>query len=137
MKVVFFEKEFNGEKRDFVRIPIADTRDVFESFVRPQDVTNYPKEWSIYKGKANRKLDGTSLKDLPGITEDKRVELEVKGIETIEALATTEKSVLDVMGTVFHELRRIAELHVNAKPKTPKKAAPKADKKEETTEKAE
>ena len=41
----FYEREFNGKMRDFVRITIKGMKDVFEAPVRPQDISRFPQEW--------------------------------------------------------------------------------------------
>lgn len=119
MKVAFYKKMFNGEMRDFVRIPIMESKDVFESPVRPQDIQRFPKEWAVYKEKEKKPVSGTELTKLPGISEDKRVELEVKEIETIEALAKAKVTVLEAMGDVYIQLQEIAKLHMKANEKKP------------------
>ena len=120
MKVQFYKKMFNGEMRDFVRIPIVESRDVFESTVRPQDIQRFPKEWALYKEKEKKPVVGTELVKLPGISEDKRVELEVKGIETIEDLAKAKVTELEIMGDVYIQLQEIAKLHMKANATKPK-----------------
>lgn len=132
MKVAFYKREFNGQMRDFVRIPIVDTVDVLETPVRPIDIKRFNKEWLAYKGSEKKKPSGTELTSLPGITENKRIELELKNIETIEELAKAKKPDLLAMGDVYIELQRIAELHMAAESKKPK-AVPKP----KETEKAE
>jgi len=120
MKVQFYKKMFNGEMRDFVRIPIVESRDVFESTVRPQDIQRFPKAWALYKEKEKKPVVGTELVKLPGISEDKRVELEVKGIETIEDLAKAKVTELEIMGDVYIQLQEIAKLHMKANATKPK-----------------
>ena len=120
MKAIFYKKEFNGVMCDFVRIPSGQI-DILETKVRPQDIQNHPKEWSDYKAKERKPVSGTPMIDLPGISEDKRIELELKGLETIEQLAKVKKSVLDTMGSVYGELQRIAELHIKANTTKPSK----------------
>tara|TARA_R100000781_G_scaffold15102_1_gene12469 strand:- start:126 stop:518 length:393 start_codon:yes stop_codon:yes gene_type:complete len=120
MKVLFYKKMFNGQMRDFVRIPITESRDVFESPVRPQDIQRFPKEWAVYKEKEKKPVSGTELVKLPGISEDKRVELEVKEIETIEDLAKAKVTDLEAMGDVYIQLQEIAKLHIKANPTKPK-----------------
>jgi hypothetical protein len=120
MKVLFYKKMFNGEMRDFVRIPIIESRDVFESPVRPQDIQRFPKEWALYKEKEKKPVSGTELAKLPGISEDKRIELEVKEIETIESLAKAKVTVLEAMGDVYIQLQEIAKLHIKANQTKPK-----------------
>ena len=119
MKVVFYKKLFNGEMRDFVRIPIMDSRDELETPVRPQDIQRFPKEWAAYKGKENKSVSGTELSKLPGISEDKRIELEIKQIESIETLANAKVTVLEAMGDVYIQLQEIAKLHIKANEKKP------------------
>ena len=72
--------------RDFARIPVTDTKDILETPVRATDVQRFPKEWAEFKKNENKKITGTLLDTLPGISEDKKIELELKGIQTIEQL---------------------------------------------------
>ena len=87
----FYEREFNGKMRDFVRITIKGMKDVFECPVRPEDLTRFPTEWEAYKKtKGKKKTKGTSLKELPAMSEP------------------------------YVELQRIAELQTKSKPKIEK-----------------
>jgi len=112
----FYEREFNGQMRDFVRITVKGMRDVFEAPVRPQDLTRFPDEWQSYKKtKGTKKITGMSLKELPAMSEDRRIELELFGVESIEQLAEADVDKLRNLGQAFVELQRIAELTVKAK----------------------
>jgi len=118
MKVQFYKKMFNGEMRDFARIPVTGTRDMLETPVRATDVQRFPKQWSDYKQNENKKITGTLMEKLPGISEDKRIELELKGIKTIEQLDKAKTEILQSMGDVYISLREIAKLHVKANAKS-------------------
>ena len=118
MTVQFYKKMFNGEMRDFARIPVTGTRDMLETPVRATDVQRFPKEWSDYKQNENKKITGTLMEKLPGISEDKRIELELKGIQTIEQLDKAKTEILQSMGDVYVSLREIAKLHVKANAKS-------------------
>ena len=117
----FYEREFNGKMRDFVRITIKGMKDIFEAPVRPQDLSRFPEEWEAYKKtKGTKKIVGTSLKELPAMSEPRRVELELVGIESVEDLAKAEVDKLRNLGQPYVELQRIAELTMNAKKPSPK-----------------
>jgi hypothetical protein len=118
MKVQFFRKMFNGEMRDFARIPVTDTKDILETPVRTSDVQRFPKEWAEFKKNDNKKITGTLMEKLPGISEDKRIELELKGIKTIEQLDKAKTSILQSMGDIYVSLQEIAKLHVKANAKS-------------------
>ena len=118
MKVQFYKKMFNGQMRDFARIPVTGTRDMLVTPVRATDVQRFPKEWEDYKKNENKKITGTLMQKLPGISEDKRIELELKGIQTIEQLDKAKTEVLQSMGDVYISLREIAKLHVKANAKS-------------------
>ena len=118
MRVQFFKKMFNGEMRDFARIPVTDTKDILETPVRATDVQRFPKEWAEYKKNENKKITGTLLNNLPGISEDKKIELELKGIQTIEQLDKAKSAILQSMGDVYVSLQKIAQLHVKANTKS-------------------
>ena len=129
MRVQFFKKMFNGEMRDFARIPVTDTKDILETPVRATDVQRFPKEWAEYKKNENKKITGTLLNNLPGISEDKKIELELKGIQTIEQLDKAKSAILQSMGDVYVSLQEIAKLHVKANAKnSTKKIQEKKDK---------
>ena len=129
MKVQFYKKMFNGEIRDFARIPVTDTKDILETPVRTTDVQRFPKEWAEYKKNENKKITGTLLNNLPGISEDKKIELELKGIQTIEQLDKAKSAILQSMGDVYVSLQKIAQLHVKANSKSStKKTQEKKDK---------
>ena len=129
MRVQFFKKMFNGEIRDFARIPVTDTKDILETPVRATDVQRFPKEWAEYKKNENKKITGTLLNNLPGISEDKKIELELKGIQTIEQLDKAKSAILQSMGDVYVSLQKIAQLHVKANAKSStKKTQEKKDK---------
>ena len=118
----FYEREFNGKIRDFVRITVKGMKDIFEAPVRPQDLSRFPEEWEAYKKtKGNKKQVGTPLKDLPAMSEPRRIELELIGIESIEDLANAEIEKLRGIGEPYVELQRSAELTMNAKKPSPKK----------------
>ena len=117
MKVQFYKKMFNGEMRDFARIPVTDTKDMLETPVRASDVQRFPKEWAEFKQNENKKITGTLMEKLPGISEDKRIELELKGIQTIEQLDKAKTAILQSMGDVYVSLQEIAKLHVKANAK--------------------
>ena len=120
---------FNGEIRDFARIPVTDTKDILETPVRATDVQRFPKEWAEYKKNENKKITGTLLNNLPGISEDKKIELELKGIQTIEQLDKAKTAILQSMGDVYVSLQEIAKLHVKANAKSStKKIQEKKDK---------
>ena len=117
----FYEREFNGKMRDFVRITIKGMKDVFEAPVRPQDISRFPEEWEAYKKtKGIKKQVGTALKELPAMSEPRRIELELIGIESVEDLARADIEKLRTIGEPYVELQRIAELTMNAKPKAKK-----------------
>ena len=117
----FYEREFNGKMRDFVRITIKGMKDVFEAPVRPQDISRFPDEWEAYKKtKGIKKQAGTALKELPAMSEPRRIELELIGIESVEDLAKADIEKLRTIGEPYVELQRIAELTMNAKPKAKK-----------------
>ncbi|HCK92479.1 MAG TPA: hypothetical protein DHW71_05810, partial [Gammaproteobacteria bacterium] len=118
MKVQFYKKMFNGEMRDFARIPVTDTKDMLETPVRASDVQRFPKEWAEFKQNENKKITGTLMEKLPGISEDKRIELELKGIQTIEQLDKAQTAILQGMGDVYVSLQEIAKLHVKANAKS-------------------
>jgi len=118
MRVQFFKKMFNGEMRDFARIPVTDTKDILETPVRATDVQRFPKEWAEFKKNENKKITGTLLNNLPGISEDKKIELELKGIQTIEQLDKAKSAILQSMGDVYVSLQKIAQLHVKANSKS-------------------
>ena len=129
MKVQFYKKMFNGEMRDFARIPVTDTKDMLETPVRASDVQRFPKEWAEFKQNENKKITGTLMEKLPGISEDKRIELELKGIQTIEQLDKAKTAILQSMGDVYVSLQEIAKLHVKANAKnSTKKIQEKKDK---------
>jgi hypothetical protein len=129
MRVQFFKKMFNGEMRDFARIPVTDTKDILETPVRATDVQRFPKEWAEFKKNENKKITGTLLNNLPGISEDKKIELELKGIQTIEQLDKAKSAILQSMGDVYVSLQKIAQLHVKANTKSStKKIQEKKDK---------
>ena len=112
-KAQFYEREFNGEQRDFVRISVGGMKDVFEAPVRPEDLTRFPEDWEAYKkSKGVKKTSGTSLNDLPGMTEPRRVELELAGIETVEQLDKAEDAMLLALGNPYVELQKIAKLNI-------------------------
>ena len=117
----FYEREFNGKMRDFVRITIKGMKDVFEAPVRPQDISRFPDEWEAYKKtKGIKKQVGTALKELPAMSEPRRIELELIGIESVEDLAKADIEKLRTIGEPYVELQRIAELTMNAKLKAKK-----------------
>ena len=118
MRVQFFKKMFNGEMSDFARIPVTDTKDILETPVRATDVQRFPKEWAEFKKNENKKITGTLMEKLPGISEDKRIELELKGIQTIEQLDKAKTAILQSMGDVYVSLQEIAKLHVKANAKS-------------------
>ena len=118
MRVQFYKKMFNGEMRDFARIPVTGTRDMLETPVRATDVQRFPKEWSDYKKNENKKITGTLMEKLPGISEDKRIELELKGIQTIEQMDKAKNAILQSMGDIYVSLQEIAKLHVKANAKS-------------------
>ena len=45
VKPQFYEREFNGQMKDFVRISVTGNRDIFEAPVRPEDLSRFPEEW--------------------------------------------------------------------------------------------
>ena len=95
-KAIFFQRELNGEQRDFCRISVQGIRDVWEGPVRPQDLSRFPDEWDEYKKQQKKpKKKGGKLNDLPGISEPRRVELELADIETIEELAAADNNFPD------------------------------------------
>ena len=118
MRVQFYKKMFNGQMCDFARIPVTGTRDMLETPVRATDVQRFPKEWSDYKQNENKKITGTLMEKLPGISEDKRIELELKGIKTIEQLDKAKTAILQSMGDIYVSLQEIAKLHVKANAKS-------------------
>jgi len=117
-KGIFFERELNGQKRDFCRIEIAGVRDIWEGPARPEDLQRFPDEWKAYKGKKKKpRTKGTGLAELPGMTEPRRTELELHDIETIEALAAAQETALGAIGEPYVELAKIAKLQVEASKK--------------------
>ena len=128
-KGIFFERELNGQMRDFCRIVVSGVKDVWEGPARPEDLARFPEAWAEFKaGKKKPKKKGGNLSDVPGMSEPRRIELELKGIETIEELAAAEETLLRQMGEPYVQLGKIAQLHMEAKPKrAAKKAAPKVE----------
>ncbi len=114
-KGIFFERELNGQTRDFCRIEIAGVRDIWEGPARPEDILRFPAEWEAFKKKGKRKKPkGSNLADLPGMTEPRRCELELNNIETVEQLAAAEETKLRNIGEPYVELAKIATLQVQA-----------------------
>ena len=114
-KGIFFERELNGQTRDFCRIEIAGVRDIWEGPARPEDIQRFPAEWEAFKKKGKRKKPkGSNLADLPGMTEPRRCELELNNIETVEQLAAAEETKLRNIGEPYVELAKIATLQVEA-----------------------
>ena len=114
-KGIFFERELNGVMKDFCRIEIAGVRDVWEGPARPEDLKRFPDSWAAYKNKKKKpKKKGTPLKDLPGMTEPRRCELELNDIETVEDLASAQETALRGIGEPYVELAKIATLQVEA-----------------------
>lgn len=116
VKPTFFQRELNGEIRDFCRIEIQGVRDVWEGPARPEDISRFAEQWEAYKKKEKRKkTKGTKLSDLPGMTEPRRCELELNDIETVEQLAAADETRLRNIGEPYVELSKIAQLQVEAK----------------------
>ena len=114
-KGIFFERELNGQTRDFCRIEIAGVRDIWEGPARPEDIQRFTAEWEAFKKKGKRKKPkGSNLADLPGMTEPRRCELELNNIETVEQLAAAEETKLRNIGEPYVELAKIATLQVQA-----------------------
>jgi hypothetical protein len=114
-KGIFFERELNGVVKDFCRIEIAGVRDIWEGPARPEDLKRFPDSWAAYKNKKKKpKKKGTPLKDLPGMTEPRRCELELNDIETVEDLASAQETTLRAIGEPYVELAKIATLQVQA-----------------------
>jgi hypothetical protein len=114
-KGIFFERELNGVVKDFCRIEIAGVRDIWEGPARPEDIQRFPDSWAAYKNKKKKpKKKGTPLKDLPGMTEPRRCELELHDIETVEDLASAQETTLRAIGEPYVELAKIATLQVEA-----------------------
>jgi hypothetical protein len=114
-KGIFFERELNGVVKDFCRIEIAGVRDIWEGPARPEDLKRFPDSWAAYKNKKKKpKKKGTPLKDLPGMTEPRRCELELNDIETVEDLASAQETALRAIGEPYVELAKIATLQVQA-----------------------
>jgi hypothetical protein len=114
-KGIFFERELNGVVKDFCRIEIAGVRDIWEGPARPEDLKRFPDSWAAYKNKKKKpKKKGTPLKDLPGMTEPRRCELELHDIETVEDLASAQETTLRAIGEPYVELAKIATLQVQA-----------------------
>jgi hypothetical protein len=114
-KGIFFERELNGQTRDFCRIEIAGVRDIWEGPARPEDIQRFPAEWEAFKKKGKRKKPkGSKLAGLPGMTEPRRCELELNNIETVEQLAAAEETTLRNIGEPYVELAKIAKLQVEA-----------------------
>ena len=114
-KGIFFERELNGQTRDFCRIEIAGVRDIWEGPARPEDIQRFTAEWEAFKKKGKRKKPkGSNLADLPGMTEPRRCELELNNIETVEQLAAAEETKLRNIGEPYVELAKIAKLQVQA-----------------------
>ena len=128
LRVQFYKKMFNGEMRDFARIPVTDTRDILETPVRASDIQRFPKEWAEYQNNKDKKPVKKTI-HLPGLSEDHRIELELKGIQTIEQLDKAKSAILQSMGDVYVSLQKIAQLHVKANSKSStKKTQEKKDK---------
>ena len=115
-KAIFFEREFEGKIVDFCRISNPGMTDIWEGPVRSTDLQRFSDEWQSYKKtKKKVKKTGSKLNDLPGMSEPRRVELELHNIETIEELAAADEVSLREMGDPFVQLHKVAELHVEAK----------------------
>ncbi len=133
LKVQFYKKMFNGEMRDFARIPVTDTKDILETPVRASDVQRFPKEWAEYQKNKDKKLVKKTI-HLPGLAEDHRIELELKGIKTVEDLASAKTTVLESMGKIYVTLHEIAKLQVKADEKNNKSKSTSKDTEEKKEE---
>ncbi len=116
--------------RDFARIPVTDTKDILETPVRASDVERFPKEWAEYQKNKNKKSSNETI-SLPGLAEDQRIELELKGIKTVEALASAKTTVLQGMGNIYVTMQEIAKLQVKADEKSKSTSKKSEEKKEE------
>jgi hypothetical protein len=130
LKVQFYKKMFNGEMRDFARIPVTDTKDILETPVRASDIQRFPKEWAEYQKNKDKK-PVTKKVNLPGLAEDHRIELELKGIKTLKDLASAKTTVLQSMGNIYVTLQEIAKLQVKADEKDKSTSKKSEEKKEE------
>ena len=130
MRVQFYKKMFNGEMRDFARIPVTDTKDILETPVRASDIQRFPKEWAEYQKNKDKK-PVTKKVNLPGLAEDHRIELELKGIKTLKDLASAKTTVLQSMGNIYVTLQEIAKLQVKADEKDKSTSKKSEEKKEE------
>jgi hypothetical protein len=130
LRVQFYKKMFNGEMRDFARIPVTDTKDILETPVRASDIQRFPKEWAEYQKNKDKK-PVTKKVNLPGLAEDHRIELELKGIKTLKDLASAKTTVLQSMGNIYVTLQEIAKLQVKADEKDKSTSKKSEEKKEE------
>ena len=130
LRVQFYKKMFNGEMRDFARIPVTDTKDILETPVRASDIQRFPKEWAEYQKNKDKK-PVTKKVNLPGLAEDHRIELELKGIKTLKDLASAKTTVLQSMGNIYVTLQEIAKLQVKADEKDKSTSKKSKEKKEE------
>jgi hypothetical protein len=130
LRVQFYKKMFNGEMRDFARIPVTDTKDILETPVRASDIQRFPKEWAEYQKNKDKK-PVTKKVNLPGLAEDHRIELELKGIKTLKDLANAKTTVLQSMGNIYVTLQEIAKLQVKADEKDKSTSKKSEEKKEE------
>lgn len=73
------------------------------------DKIHYPDVWEAYSKQQNVETSGTSLSELPGVRKSRILELQAKGVRTIESLAAISDTNASKMGMDVIAIKRQAE----------------------------
>ena len=76
--------------RDMLHVTWLDSKDEMIRRVKPADIERWPQQWAIYdQAKANMvKVDGPYVSDIPMMERGVAMSLRLKGIITVDQLAT-------------------------------------------------
>lgn len=94
--------------RDYVRISVVGSKDVFEAPANEQHKERFPVEWDAYQRKQARPLSGTPITEWPAISPAQVRNLQSYNVMTVEDMANASDAALQKIGMGARELQQRA-----------------------------
>ncbi len=121
-KVVFYQHPRTATKI-MIQVTTPGIKEEVRRQVRPSDLMIYKRAWDAFQdGREAPEAEGTSLTEIPGMTQERILQLQMLHITKVEQLAVLEDNALQNLGMSALTLRKSAQQVVALKSQGSKEA---------------
>jgi len=117
LRATFFFDEDHGYEVCQVKI-VGDPTDMMYR-VKPEIINRFPKEWELYQKQAGKRddepIDGTPIREVPGVDRDAAVVLRYNMVRTAEEFASLDEQTARGFGAGYIAMWQAAKLLVESK----------------------